>query len=64
MRKLHPRRFVRNVNQYDLFEWQEASRRLVTSDSKAVRELQRQHGLRPSTARLIAELAGYPREAH
>lgn len=63
MRKLPHRRFVRNPNQYDLFEWSEASRRFLTADSRAVRMLSRR-GYRSSTARLIAELAGYPREAN
>ena len=63
MRKLTQRRFVRNRNQYDLFVWAERARRLAGTESPAVREFRRR-GYRPSTARLLAELAGYPREAN
>ena len=63
MRKLHPRRFVRNPNQYDLFAWAEQARRLPDRESQAVREMRRR-GYRTSTARLLAELAGYPTEVN
>lgn len=56
------RRFVRNENQYELFEWNEPQRRFLTADSSAVRMFSRQ-GFSRSTSRLLAELAGYPREA-
>ena len=63
MRKLPHRRFVRNVNQHDLFIWAAGQRQSQQRESMAVREISRR-GFRPSTARLIAELAGYPREAN
>ena len=63
MRKLPHRRFVRNVNQYDLFIWASYRRKSQQRETMAVRDISRR-GFRPSTARLLAELAGYPREVN
>ena len=63
LRKVPYARCKRNSNQLDLFVWAESARRLPDRETPAVSDLRRR-GYGPSTARLLAELAGYPREVN